>query len=75
MFADMIFDSPSQNLDDGFQTIDLVFEFLTISDLQTRLLTVLIYADTVVASTPPAIWLVAITFDLSCLAKFASDCG
>jgi hypothetical protein len=72
MFTDVIFDSPSKDLDDGFETIDLVLEFFAIPNPQTRLLPILIHTDTVVASTPPATWLIAITFDLSCLAEFAA---
>lgn len=72
MFADVVFDSPSKDLDDGFEAIDLVFELLTIPDPQTGFLPILIYADTIIASTPTATWLIAITFDLSCLAELAA---
>ena len=72
MFADMIFDSPSKDLDNGFKAINLVFELLAIANSQTSLLPILIQADTVVSCTPAAAWFVAITFDLPCLAEFAA---
>lgn len=32
MFAYVIFDAPSEDLDNGFKTINLVFKFLAISN-------------------------------------------
>ncbi len=64
MFADVIFDSPSKDLDNGFKTINLVFELPPVPDPEPRLLPVLVNTNSVVSSTPATTRLISITFDL-----------
>lgn len=68
MVQDVIFDSTSQDLQDGLEAVDFGLKLAAIASSEPRLFPFLIYAVAVIAGAPATRRLDAIAFDL---ARFA----